>query len=170
MSAEPVRSRARPGWRGSGGVRRDGRLAARTDLPRDARSFAPPGSGSRPSRPAGPDPPVRSATRATNPRLHSHRTLPSLRSPVEGYTHCRLGRSGGTHNPNPSAINSSLRAQSERRVGLQRCSFDWPIVKTTIRPPLTHSARQRSCTSKLNSPIDFTSKSKIRASDPAENT
>ena len=41
----------------------------------------------------------------------------------------------------------------ELRAVFHRCSFDWPVGKTTILPQLAHSARQRSCTSKLNSPF-----------------
>ena len=40
----------------------------------------------------------------------------------------------------------------ELRVVLHRCSFDWRVGQATILPQLAHSARQRCCTSKLNSP------------------
>ena len=49
-------------------------------------------------------------------------------------------------------VNRVSLLLDERRVVLHRSPFDGPVGKTTIQPPLAHSARQRCCTSKLNSP------------------
>ena len=69
------------------------------------------------------------------------------------FVHPKLLRRLGLVQPGFTVgVNLVSLLLGERRVVLQRSPFDWLVGKTTILPPLAHSARQRSCTSKLNSP------------------
>ena len=65
---------------------------------------------------------------------------------AEARSGCRLPRPRSSYDVPRGPGGDELRGR------LQRFPFDWRVGQATIRPQLAHRARQRSCTSKLNSP------------------